>query len=348
MTQIDNAKPPLNRLVQFDVVVARGFVLIEVAAVVDALRIANRVTARPMFNWTYRSHKGGLVESLSRATVQTEPFEERPEADYLFAIGSSNQDEPDLSLGPGIDRYTYRGAQVYLLAEAASRYIRERGAERLVVDLRGNGGGMNAAAVLLYTHLITAPLDVMLWKSMTVYQSVPPGLRPHLRSWSDDFYDLGDSVTPNGDGTFALAPRSPVTVSPAPDAFDGKVAVLIDAGPSSATFYLADTIQQAGAAPLVGQTTGGSLKGLNGGQMVFLTLPHTGFAVDVPLYGSRPGTPGPDRGVAPDVLVEPNVDAIVARRDPELEAALALLGGCTGGEGLTFGPSQSGGSGSAY
>ncbi|MEO1077800.1 MAG: peptidase S41, partial [Bacteroidota bacterium] len=96
-------------------------------------------------------------------------------------------------------------------------------------------------------------------------------------------------------------------------------------GPSSATFYLADMIQQTGAAPLVGQTTGGSLKGLNGGQMVFLTLPHTGFAVDVPLYGSRPVTPGPDRGIVPDVLVEPDADAVVAGRDPELEAALSLL-----------------------
>ncbi|MEO0857035.1 MAG: S41 family peptidase [Bacteroidota bacterium] len=207
----------------------------------------------------------------------------------------------------------------------AFQAFRERGAERLVVDLRGNGGGMDNAAALLLAHLLTEPVEVTQWQGHTAYQTIPEALRPHVRSWSNDFYDLGDSVTPNGDGTFALAPRSPVTVSPAPDAFDGKVAVLIDAGPSSATFYLADTIQQAGAAPLVGQTTGGSLKGLNGGQMVFLTLPHTGFAVDVPLYGSRPVTPGPDRGVAPDVLVEPNVDAIVARRDPELEAALALL-----------------------
>ncbi|MEL6442825.1 MAG: S41 family peptidase [Bacteroidota bacterium] len=207
----------------------------------------------------------------------------------------------------------------------AFQAIRERGAERLVVDLRGNGGGMNDAAVLLYTHLITAPLDVMLWKSMTVYQSVPPGLRPHLRSWSDDFYDLGDRVTPQGDGTYAFAPPQPIPVAPAPDAFDGRAAVLIDVGPSSATFLLADAIQRTGVVPLVGQTTGGSLKGINGGQTVFLELPHTGLVVDIPLYGSRPLTPGPDHGVIPDVLVEPEVAALVAGRDPELEAALALL-----------------------
>ncbi|MEM8558341.1 MAG: S41 family peptidase [Bacteroidota bacterium] len=207
----------------------------------------------------------------------------------------------------------------------AFQAFRERGTERLIIDLRGNGGGMDDAAALLFAHLISAPVEVPQWRGHTAYQTIPEALRPHLRSWSNDFYDLGESVTPQADGTFALPPRPSVTVSPAPDAFSGKVAVLIDAGPSSATFYLANTIQQTGAAPLVGQTTGGSLKGLNGGQMVFLTLPHTGFAVDVPLYGSRPLMPGPDRGVVPDVVVAPDVAALAAGRDPELEAALALL-----------------------
>ena len=129
MTKAAKATPTPHRLVQFDVVVAHGFVLIELAAVVDALRIANRVTARPMFDWTYRSHLGGPVKSFSDASVETNRFEDRPQADYLFVIGNSNQDEPHLSMGSVIDRYTNRGAQVYLLAEAASRYIRERGAE---------------------------------------------------------------------------------------------------------------------------------------------------------------------------------------------------------------------------
>ncbi|MEM9998318.1 MAG: S41 family peptidase, partial [Bacteroidota bacterium] len=97
----------------------------------------------------------------------------------------------------------------------AFQAFHERGAERLVVDLRGNGGGMTDAAVLLYTHLLTEPLEVTLWKTMTAYQSVPASLRPHLRSWADDFYELGESVTPQGDGTFAFAPPQPIPVAPA-------------------------------------------------------------------------------------------------------------------------------------
>ena len=101
--------------------------------------------------------------------------------------------------------------------------------------------------------------------------------------------------------------------------------MLVDATASSATFYLAQAVQETGAAVLVGQETGGSLMGLNAGQVAFLTLPHSGVVIDLPLIGSRPPEPGPDRGVVPDVVVPLDVEAVVAGRDPELEAAIATL-----------------------
>ena len=207
----------------------------------------------------------------------------------------------------------------------AFEQMAEAGATRLVVDLRGCAGGMDDAAALLFRHLLRQPVTVTLWNARAAYQTVPEALRPHVRSWSDSFLDLTAQTTAAGDGTYRFAERAPIVVPPAPGAFDGDVAVLVDAAASSATFYLADQIRKTGAATLVGQTTGGSLKGLNAGQMAFLTLPHSGIVVDVPLYGSRPPTPGPDRGVIPDVVVPPDADAVIAGRDPELDAALALL-----------------------
>ena len=61
--------------------------------------------------------------------------------------------------------------------------------------------------------------------------------------------------------------------------------------------------------------------------MVFLTLPNSGIVVDVPLFGSRPSTPGPGRGVIPDLVVQQDADALIAGRDIELEAALTALRG---------------------
>ena len=64
------AKPDIppsgpQRLVHFDVAVAEGFVLTELAAIVDAIRIANRVAASPVFDWSYRSVGGGAMASAS-------------------------------------------------------------------------------------------------------------------------------------------------------------------------------------------------------------------------------------------------------------------------------------------
>ena len=118
-----------HRTWHFDIIVSDGFVLLEVAAIVDAIRIANRITAHPPFSWTYRSAKGGMIESRCEAFVRTEPFQSKPEADFAFFIGNSDPDTPALSMGSTIASYTYRGAKAYLLAEAASRYIREKGGE---------------------------------------------------------------------------------------------------------------------------------------------------------------------------------------------------------------------------
>ncbi len=115
----------------FDVLVAPGFVLLELASLVDVLRLANRVCSRPPFTYAYRSLRGGPVPSSSAATVTTERILPHPKADYLFVIGNSDPDHPDLSLGRIVSDYTYRGAQVFLLAEAASRYIDEQGTDNL-------------------------------------------------------------------------------------------------------------------------------------------------------------------------------------------------------------------------
>lgn len=114
-------------LIRFDVLLTEGFVLTEYAGVVDQLRLANRVLLRPAFAWRLLSKSGGPVSCLSDATVATEPFDMRPEADYVFVLGNSNPAHPDLSMGRVIDAYVARQTKVILLAEAAARYIEERG-----------------------------------------------------------------------------------------------------------------------------------------------------------------------------------------------------------------------------
>ncbi|WP_170506704.1 GlxA family transcriptional regulator [Ruegeria arenilitoris] len=123
-TRLDNLPQTQQH---FDILVAPGFVLLELASLVEVLRLANRVCPTPPFTYAYRSLKGGPISSSSEAMVQTDPVPAQPKADYLFVIGNSDPDHPDLSLGRVVSSYTFRGAKVFLLAEAASRYINEHG-----------------------------------------------------------------------------------------------------------------------------------------------------------------------------------------------------------------------------
>ena len=109
-----------------DILVADGFVLTELAGIVDAMRVANRVAAFPPFTWTYRSANRKVIGSSPEVSIEAEPFVEKPDANYAFVLGNVDADCRALSMGPQIDKYTFRGCQVFLLSEAASRYIKER------------------------------------------------------------------------------------------------------------------------------------------------------------------------------------------------------------------------------
>ncbi len=114
-------------VVKFDVIVAEGFVLTELAGVVDVLRLANRVSVRPCFEWTYRSAEPGPVASSSGASVEALPLIDRPDVDYVVVLGNADPEHPGLALGQRLGHYTQRQARVILLAEAASRYIADAG-----------------------------------------------------------------------------------------------------------------------------------------------------------------------------------------------------------------------------
>lgn len=117
----------VDRVWQFDILLADDFVLTELAGIVDVLMIANRVTVRPAFDWSFYSLQGGVVRSRTGVLVETETIPKRPSSDYLFVVGNSDPDNAALSVGNHVKNYTFRNAQVFLLAEAASRYISEHG-----------------------------------------------------------------------------------------------------------------------------------------------------------------------------------------------------------------------------
>ncbi len=203
--------------------------------------------------------------------------------------------------------------------------LADQGIRRLVIDLRLNEGGNDALGLALMSHLIKAPFSQPGGRRESAYERVPYALARHLDTWDFGFFDRTGQVSRGPGRNWLMAPSPDRVVQPAAAPFIGQVVALIGPQNSSAGHVLARDLQRAGAATLIGQPTGGNLRGLNSGQLAWITLPASGVAVDIPLVAHfAPGAP-PDAGVTPDVLAVPTFADGQAGRDPAMAAALRWL-----------------------
>jgi hypothetical protein len=103
--------------------------------------------------------------------------------------------------------------------------------------------------------------------------------------------------------------------------YRGKVVLLTGPQMSSAGYLIARDFKASGAATLIGRETGGSLRGLNGGQLAWMVLPISGVSVDIPLISGFAKTAEPDRSVLPDIAVRTRLEDVAAGVDPDLVEA---------------------------
>ena len=205
----------------------------------------------------------------------------------------------------------------------------EKKPSNFIVDLRGNEGGIDAGNPIL-AHLVGRDLPLQQYERRVRYRKVPDDLTPYLDTWDPSFKDWGEKAVDLHDGFFRLTKYDDDelgdVIKPEGKRYAGKVWVLVDAANSSATFQFARTVQENHLATLVGEPTGGNLRGINGGAFFFLRLPNSKIEVDLPLIGTFPAKAEPDRGLQPDAEVKLKAEDIAAGRDRVLEYVLAHAG----------------------
>ncbi|MEZ4362148.1 MAG: S41 family peptidase [Kofleriaceae bacterium] len=262
----------------------------------------------------------------------------RAERDAAIAARSGAAAEPDPSWSFTIDGDTarltlptfafWRGEFDWrAFLDDAFAQLDARAVPFLIIDQRRNEGGDGAIVEALLRHLIKAPVRLPARRAEVAYERAPYQLARFLDTWDFRFFDRTGKVTrgPGRNLIYAAASTRGALVQPAARPYRGRTFVLIGPANSSAGFLLAAALKQSGAATLIGQVTGGNQRGLNGGELAWVTLPESGVSFDVPLVAWMPRTPQPDAGIAPDVEVAPAFEDVAAGADPELAAARAQV-----------------------
>jgi hypothetical protein len=218
----------------------------------------------------------------------------------------------------------FEGDEFPAALESAFRQLRERKTTSLIIDIRGNGGGIDEHGMLLLSHLVTKPFRYFDRIHVKTTQ-------PSFATWPKEMVDdLRAGVRPDPNGGFLLTGRRHpgLTEFPASEIpFLGKLYVLTDGVTFSTASDAAAHIRHLTSATFIGEETGGTYEGNTSGMNASLTLPNSGFRVRIGLYGYYSGVAPPKepgRGVLPDYPVARRVQDILASVDAPLDRAVAL------------------------
>jgi hypothetical protein len=200
--------------------------------------------------------------------------------------------------------------------------------KNLIIDIRNNEGGDNTSDHIL--SYITAKKTGCEDPDRRCYRylAVPDSLLVFLDTWDNSFKKSKDpnKFLENELGLYEekRAGEPCDHIEPRSNGFRGKVFLLINAKNSSAGYEMARSFKTAELGLIVGETTGGSQQGINGGEFFFLTLPSSTFEIDLPLiYNYHPNKP--DQGINPDYEIKTTQRDIYDNKDAQLEFVLSFI-----------------------
>ncbi|MDN3584643.1 S41 family peptidase [Mucilaginibacter flavus] len=280
-----------------------------------------------------KAFNGGMyedqVKSLSRTarlTTYNRRFGVLPVHEKDWSLKFLNEQTVCFTIGD-FETWEWK-ADYHKYLDSIFTVLNQKKVQNLIVDIRGNGGGDDAARDEVFSYLTDKPFgcDDPMHRRIR-FLVIPDTLLPYLKTWDKSFKEPKDpnryKKLPGGwyenkaDSLGACVP-----VQPKPNHFQGRLFLLTDGRNSSTTFTLAKMFRMAHAGEIIGETTGGNQQGINGGQFFFLYLPESKIEVDIPLiWGAYTGNKA-DTGLQPDIAVSITAASVSRNDDAVLDFVL--------------------------
>ena len=206
--------------------------------------------------------------------------------------------------------------------------------KNLILDIRTNEGGSTEARNSLLKYILPKDFEAKEYQERPFYSflEVPKKLIPFLNTWDDSFFDpKSDSIFKKNEFGFyedqtdiSKGNKNFEDFNINKNSFKGNLFLITSPVNSSAAFEFAWVFKQYKAGNIVGEKTGGTKQGLNGGRFFFLRLPYSRIEIDLPfIYQSHIGQP--DEGVSPDYNVTETQKSICDGEDNQLNFILNLI-----------------------
>lgn len=209
--------------------------------------------------------------------------------------------------------------------DSAFRVVRERGTKSLVLDLRGNGGGVDEYGSLLVSYFVDRPFRY--FDHIHV-----PTIAPSFATWLPrTFEEMRTGTVPHPSGGFRLTSERHSGVAeqkPGSNPFLGKVVVLIDGGTFSTAADVAAQLRSMNRATFLGEETAGAYEGNTSGLNALIVLPHSKLRLRIMMYDYWNAVRPPaerGRGTIPDQVARRTVADLIRGVDPVLDAAIGIL-----------------------
>lgn len=205
----------------------------------------------------------------------------------------------------------------------ALQNVRRRGSSTVILDLRGNGGGVDLYGAFLVSQFVTKPFRYFDRIHLRT-------IRPSFATWKPStFDDIREGTVSDSSGGFLATSQLHAGVSeqlPADTPFTGTLIVLIDGGSFSTTADVAATLHHLKRARFVGEETGGGYEGNTSGLNAEVILPNSKLHLKIMMYdyfnAVNPAVHG--RGTMPDVAVTRRTVEVMNGVDAPLQRALGL------------------------
>jgi C-terminal processing protease CtpA/Prc len=204
--------------------------------------------------------------------------------------------------------------------------LKKENIDNLIIDIRENNGGNDEMKMELFTYFdFDEKVAKLEREGRTRYLNFPEKLKPFVQIWSENpwFFDLKPDETKLGYYIFK-AHFFTKKLEQKKNAFKGKIYVLTSAANTSLAYYTANDFKRLNIGTLIGQETGGNVNDVNGGQILFLRLPHSQIEIDFPVMGGFMIEKQPNRGVLPDFETKRTKEHFF--KDIEMLKAFELIG----------------------